>query len=329
MQGDKRSVCEVATDFGLDLLNEKKKDGDAGLTHAIPPKKGTSADDPQASRSEVEPADPTNPGEGVGPESGPMETEDSNWPKNLAAAESDPYYKEVIAVLKSSGMTIFNMTGGAQRGVPYFTGMVHGKKIQLKIWEGPSQYGVSKGPISGAWAFDKENEKVILNYDRGWDKLKDGQDPKLKKWVQEVDQKLKNIPVQKSESSDSPEQVLRELKNIPVQKADKPTIAEQFFTHLRGEPLTEGVAITSDEMKKVAAEFAKLTGLRAEASKSYSDFIANIRAYSPKGGYEIGAWQLANHLGKFEAHSGYGAFDENGFGTFFPAIKKAVAVLKG
>ena len=49
---DNRTLDEIASqEFGLDF------------SEAAKPKKGTSLDDPQASRSEVEPSDPANPGE--------------------------------------------------------------------------------------------------------------------------------------------------------------------------------------------------------------------------------------------------------------------------
>lgn len=42
-------------------------------------------------------------------------------------------------------------------------------KIEAKVYDEPSQYGINNGRISKLWIQNKNSGKTIANYDRGWD----------------------------------------------------------------------------------------------------------------------------------------------------------------
>ena len=42
-------------------------------------------------------------------------------------------------------------------------------KIQAKVFDTPSKYGINRGRISKLFVRRKSDKKVVLNYDRGWD----------------------------------------------------------------------------------------------------------------------------------------------------------------
>jgi hypothetical protein len=58
----------------------------------------------------------------------------------------------------------------------WVTGLLHGYKVEIKLFAEDSIYGIGGGRISKLWVATDENwdiRRVVVNYDRGWDRLDD------------------------------------------------------------------------------------------------------------------------------------------------------------
>jgi hypothetical protein len=47
--------------------------------------------------------------------------------------------------------------------------VLFGWRIQAKIFDNPSMYGINEGRISKLWVREEKSGKELLNYERGWD----------------------------------------------------------------------------------------------------------------------------------------------------------------
>lgn len=60
-------------------------------------------------------------------------------------------------------------------------------KAVIKHFPEPSEeYGIDGGKISKLWIKNMKTNKVVVNYDRGWDTELDKNDSKLKKFYEKI-----------------------------------------------------------------------------------------------------------------------------------------------